>query len=434
MNWREIYRNKICSPQEAAKKIQSNDIIVTGMTNAIPYAVLDCLYDEIDHLRNVRIDMGFGNRAMRLYLPDARDKVTVRSLFLGPIERAFLKKNSNIEVQLIHLSSTSKDRSQVHPANIAMMVGTPPNDEGQISFGLCPLDKSLLLQAEKVIIQVNENMPFVQGEDITVHVDQVTHLVDLSEPLYSPPPFQSDEADNQIAAYIAEQIPDGACIQLGIGGLATAVGHLLREKKDLGIHTEMFVEPMVDLIECGAVNNSRKQLLNGISVFGFALGSQRMYAFLDQNPAVLSRSFAWVNDPFVIAQNDHVISVNGALAIDLTGQVCAESIGSRHYSGTGGQLDFVRGANQSRGGKSFIAMPSTRTDKGGNLLSKISLALPVGSAVTTPRADVDYIVTEYGIARLKNETIENRARALIKLSHPAFRDELTFEAKKAGFF
>ncbi len=434
MNWREAYRDKICSPQEAAKKIQSNDIIVTGMTNAIPYAVLDCLYDEIDHLRNVRIDMGFGNRAMRLYLPDARDKVTVRSLFLGPIERAFLKKNSNIEVQLIHLSSTSKDRSQVHPANIAMMVGTPPNDEGQISFGLCPLDKSLLLQAEKVIIQINENMPFVQGEDITVHVDQVTHLVDLSEPLYSPPPFQSDEADNQIAAYIAEQIPDGACIQLGIGGLATAVGHLLREKKDLGIHTEMFVEPMVDLIECGAVNNSRKQLLKGISVFGFALGSQSMYAFLDQNPAVLSRSFAWVNDPFVIAQNDHVISVNGALAIDLTGQVCAESIGSRHYSGTGGQLDFVRGANQSRGGKSFIAMPSTRTDKGGNLLSKISLALPVGSAVTTPRADVDYIVTEYGIARLKNETIENRARALIKLSHPAFRDELTFEAKKAGFF
>ncbi len=434
MNWREAYRDKICSPQEAAKKIQSNDIVVTGMTNAIPYAVLDCLYDEIDHLRNVRIDMGFGNRAMRLYLPDARDKVTVRSLFLGPIERAFLKKNSNIEVQLIHLSSTSKDRSQVHPANIAMMVGTPPNDEGQISFGLCPLDKSLLLQAEKVIIQINENMPFVQGEDITVHVDQVTHLVDLSEPLYSPPPFQSDEADNQIAAYIAEQIPDGACIQLGIGGLATAVGHLLREKKDLGIHTEMFVEPMVDLIECGAVNNSRKQLLKGISVFGFALGSQSMYAFLDQNPAVLSRSFAWVNDPFVIAQNDHVISVNGALAIDLTGQVCAESIGSRHYSGTGGQLDFVRGANQSRGGKSFIAMPSTRTDKGGNLLSKISLALPVGSAVTTPRADVDYIVTEYGIARLKNETIENRARALIKLSHPAFRDELTFEAKKAGFF
>ncbi len=371
---------------------------------------------------------------MRLHLPAARGKVNIRSLFLGPIERAFLKRDANIEIQLLHLSATTADRAQVHPANIAMMAGTPPNAEGQISFGLCPLDSRIIAQAEKVIIQVNENMPFVYGEDVVLHMDQVTHLVDLTAPLYSPPAFVADEIDHQIAAYIAEQIPNGACIQLGIGGLATAVGHLLRDKKDLGIHTEMFVEPMVDLMECGAVNNSRKQLLAGLSVFGFALGSERMYDFLNENSRVLSRSFAWVNDPFVIGQNDHVVSVNGALAIDLTGQVCAESIGSRQYSGTGGQLDFVRGANRSNGGKSFIAMPSARADKEGNLVSKISLSLPLGSAVTTPRADIDYIVTEYGIARLKNETIESRAKSLISLSHPAFRDELTFDAKKAGFF
>ena len=211
------------------------------------------------------------------------------------------------------------------------------------------------------------------------------------------------------------------------------MGHNLSCRKDLGIHTEMFVETMVELMKCGAVNNSKKNICRGFTTYGFANGSRKMYEFMDHNEHIEARPFRWVNDPRIIAQNDNMVSVNGALQIDLTGQVCAESIGQKQYTGTGGQVDFVRGARWSKGGMSFIAMPSSRIDsKTGKRVSKISLTLPLGSAVTTLRSDIQYFVTEYGIADLEDEPLDVRAKRLIEVAHPDFRDELRFEAKKPG--
>ena len=238
-----------------------------------------------------------------------------------------------------------------------------------------------------------------------------------------------DEVSLTIGGYIAERIPDGACIQLGIGAIPDATGMALKAKHDLGIHTEMFTDSMVELIECGAVNNSKKQIHVGQSVTTFAFGSKRMYDFIDDNPGIAILPVDYVNDPAVICRNDNMISINAALEVDLWGQVCAESVGTKHMSGTGGQVDYVRGACQSKGGKSFIAFSSTA--KGGTI-SKVKPILTPGAVVTTSKNDVDYIVTEYGVAHLRGESLASRARQLIAIAHPDFRDELRFEAKKRG--
>ena len=242
-------------------------------------------------------------------------------------------------------------------------------------------------------------------------------------------PTKLDEKSILIGNLIAEQIPDGACIQLGIGAIPDATGMALKSKKDLGIHTEMFVDSMVELIECGAVNNSKKQINRGRSVTTFAYGSQRIYDFLDDNPSIEILPVEYTNDPAVICQNDNMISINAALEVDFFGQVCAESVGTKHMSGSGGQIDFVRGACQSRGGKSFIAFTSTAKD---DTISKIKPILTPGAIVTTSKNDVDYIVTEYGIAHLRGRSLGERTKQLIAIAHPNFRDELTFEAKKRG--
>ena len=243
------------------------------------------------------------------------------------------------------------------------------------------------------------------------------------------PPTKIDETSKIIGGYIAEQIPDGACIQLGIGAIPDAVGAALKEKHDLGIHTEMFTDSMVELIECGAVNNSKKQIHRYQSVTTFAYGSQRIYDYIDDNPGIAFLPVDYVNDPAVICRNDNVISVNAALEVDLWGQVCAESVGTRHVSGSGGQVDYVRGACQSKGGKSFIAFSSTAKN---DTINKIKPVLTPGAIVTTSKNDVDYIVTEYGVAHMRGESLASRAKQLIAIAHPNFRDELRFEAKKRG--
>ena len=237
----------------------------------------------------------------------------------------------------------------------------------------------------------------------------------------------SANGDATIGNIIAEQIPDGACIQLGIGAIPDAVGTALKAKHDLGIHTELFTDSMVQLIECGAVNNSKKQLHPGKTVAGIAFGSERIYKHIDNNPDIMIMPIDYVNNPDVICQNDNFISINAAIEVDFWGQVCSESIGTKHMSGSGGQIDYVRGACQSKGGKSFIAF--TSTTKG---ISKIKSTLGEGAVVTTSKNDVDYIVTEYGLAHMRGEPLSSRTKQLIAIAHPDFRDELTFEAKKRG--
>ena len=306
---------------------------------------------------------------------------------------------------------------------------SPMDKHGFFSLATtCSYSEAMMDKAKRIFVEVNDQQPRAVG-NTQIHVSRVDAIVENSHPLPVLPPVKLDETSITIGNLIAEQIPDGACIQLGIGAIPDATGMALKTKHDLGIHTEMFTDSMVELIECGAVNNSRKQIHRGKTVTTFAFGSKRIYDFIDDNPAVLILPVDYVNDPDVICRNDNMISINAAVEVDLWGQVCAESVGTRHLSGTGGQVDYVRGACQSRGGKSFIAFESTA--KGGTI-SKIRPSLAEGAVVTTSKNDVDYIVTEYGIAHLRGQSLSSRARQLINIAHPDFRDELMFAARKRG--
>ncbi len=306
---------------------------------------------------------------------------------------------------------------------------SPMDSHGYFSLATTSsYSEAMIAKAKRIFVEVNEKQPrCLCGTQL--HVSQVDAIVENTHDMPVLPPVVIDETSRIIGGLIAEQIPDGACIQLGIGAIPDATGMALKTKHDLGIHTEMFTDSMVELLECGAVNNSKKQIHRGKTVTTFAYGSQRIYDYIDDNPAFEILPVDYVNDPNVICQNDNMISINAALEVDLFGQVCAESVGTKHMSGSGGQVDYVRGACQSKGGKSFIAFASTA--KGGTI-SKIKNTLAPGAIVTTSKNDVDYIVTEYGIAHLRGETLSSRARQLIAIAHPDFRDELTFEAKKRG--
>ena len=272
----------------------------------------------------------------------------------------------------------------------------------------------LARKARHIFLEVNPNMPRIPSAPF-VHISQVTALYESEAPLPVLPPRPPDEVSTTIGSLIAEEIPHGATLQLGIGAIPEAVGRALKDKRHLGIHTEMFTDSMVDLITCGAVDNSLKPIHTGRSVATFAFGSRYMYDFLNDNPAVELLPVSYTNDPKIIARHPHMISVNAALEVDFFGQVCAESIGSRHFSGTGGQVDFVRGAVESPGGKSFIAFPSTARS---GTVSKIKPALTPGAVVTTGKNDVGYIVTEYGVARLRGKTLSQHTRALLDIAHP----------------
>ncbi len=301
------------------------------------------------------------------------------------------------------------------------------DSHGYFSLGTTgSYSQAMIDKAERIFVEVNRSQPrCLCGTQI--HVSQVAGIIENHGPMITLKSPEPDDISVTIGGLIAEQIGDGACIQLGIGSIPDATGMALKGKHDLGIHTEMFTDSMVELLECGAANNSKKQIHRGKTVATFAMGSQRMYDYINDNPAMEILPVDYVNDPAVIAMNDNMISINAAIEVDLFGQVCAESIGTKHMSGTGGQVDYVRGACQSRGGKSFIAFSSTT--KG---LSKIKNTLTEGAVVTTSKNDVDYIVTEYGIAHMRGEPLSSRARQLIAIAHPDFRDQLTFQARERG--
>lgn len=304
---------------------------------------------------------------------------------------------------------------------------SPMDEHGYFSFGVTGSSSQAYMKKSKMIlVEVNQQMPYCAAAP-KVHISEVTAICEADYTLPVIPPPQLDDVSLTIGNIIAEEIPNGACLQLGIGSIPDAVGMALKGKQHLGIHTEMLTDSMIELIECGAVDNSEKQTHIGQTIATFAFGSQRIYDYINHNPAVEILPVEEVNNPYNIAKNDNFISVNAALEVDLMGQVSAESIGYQMFSGMGGQLDFVRGTVMSKGGKSFIAFPSTAKK---NTLSKIKPILTPGALVTTGRSDVDMIVTEYGIAKIRGRTISERAKALISIAHPDFRDELLFEAKK----
>jgi 4-hydroxybutyrate CoA-transferase len=321
------------------------------------------------------------------------------------------------------------------PLDVAVIHVSTPDEHGFCSLGVeVGLTKSAAESAKVIIAEVNEKMPRTLGDSF-IHVSRLTHIVPVNYPI---PEYRMDvEGDSdvveKIAGHAADLIPNGATMQLGIGSIPDAVLKFLYNKKELGIHTELFSDGVIDLFNAGILTNTRKSLHPGKIVAGFILGTKRLYDWVDDNPMIEMHPTEYVNDPFVIAQNDRMVAINSAIEVDLTGQVCADSIGPKLYSGVGGQLDFMYGASRSKNGVPIIALPSTATMKDGTVISRIAGMLKHGAGVVTSRNHVRYVVTEHGVADLYGKTIRQRAQALISVAHPQFREELGRQARELHY-
>jgi len=428
MDINNAYQEKRSSPVQIAAQVMSGWSCCADIGLAIPYEIYGAIGARArsGNLSNVTIHTILDTKPLCFYEEDIRAALTGVSWFSGGgARKAIAGGYGDI------MPSYYKDMPALFTDYVNMdayfAVVSPMDKHGYFSTGCSGSNSfAMISKAKHIYLQVNKNMPRALSAPM-IHISQVTALCEVDETLAELPATKLDQTSRTIGGLIAEEIPDGGTIQLGIGAIPDAVGLALKDKHNLGIHTEMFTDSMVELLACGAANNSLKPLHRGKTVAAFAFGSRRMYDYIDDNPAVEMLTVDYVNDPATIARHPNFRSVNAALEVDFFGQICAESIGTRHISGTGGQLDYVRGANASAGGKSFIAFPATVMNE---TVSKIVPTLTSGAIVTTGKNDVDCIVTEYGIARLRGKTLNQRTKALIAIAHPKFRDELTFAAKK----
>lgn len=424
------YRQKLRTPAEIAAMIQPGSELLMEIALSQPREIIAALGARQAGAGGPDITV---HSLLDLYpfpwfRPDSGSEVRGVSWFSGGQARAAVNGGFADVMPCYYRDIPSLLRLNPQIRTVCVAV-SPMDKHGYFSMGTNnSAAADILTRADCIFLEVNRQMPRSLSAPV-IHLSQVTALCECDYALPVSPPPVVDEVSARIGGAIAAEVPDGATLQLGIGAVPDAVGMALKDKHDLGIHTELFTDSMMELIECGAVTNARKPIHRGKSVATFAFGSKRIYDYVDDNPAIEILPVDYVNDPKVIARHPDFISVNAAVEVDFFGQVCAESVGTRHVSGTGGQVDYVRGAVESDGGKSFIAFPSTA--KGGEV-SRIRPTLTPGSIVTTSKNDVDCIVTEYGIARLRGRTLSQRTRALIAVAHPKFRDELTFEAKKAG--
>jgi len=325
----------------------------------------------------------------------------------------------------LHQAGTNLLESR--PVDIFVGIASPMDKNGFLTLSASIVyEKDVVEQSKTIVLEVNPNAPRTHG-DTHIHIKDVHYVIEADYELPQVELVEPSETEASIAEHISNLIEDGATIQLGIGGIPNAVAKFLTSKKDLGVHTEMFTESMIDLFEAGVITNKKKSIWKDKFVCTFAFGTRRMYQFIDDNPSVFFLRGRYVNDPYVVSQNDKMVSINTALMVDLTGNVCSEALGTQHYSGTGGQLDTHRGAIKSKGGKGIIALRSTAKN---GTVSTIVPVLPVGSPVTVPRQDVDYVVTEWGVAWLRGKTVRERAKALIEIAHPDFRGSLKNEAQR----
>lgn len=428
MSFQTLYEKKKMSAAQLAGVVQFGWSCAMDIAAAIPVSIVDALGARAakKEIENVRLHSLLDLRPLGVLTPEAANGMIPVSWFSG----GGLRKAIN-EGRADPMPCYYRDMPQLFERYVdldAIFLHVSPMDKhGYFNMGVVGSNcEAFLKKAKRIYLEVNKNVPRALNSPM-VHISQVTALCESDVALPVMPPAKIDEVSKKIGDFIAEEVPDGATLQLGIGAVPDAVGLALKDKHDLGIHTELFTDSMVELIECGAVTNMRKPLYQSKTVATLAFGSERMYDFIDDNPAFVLLPVNVVNDPAVIAQHPDFISVNAALEVDFFGQVCAESIGTRHVSGSGGQVDYVRGATQSKGGKSFIAFPSTAKN---GTISRIKPTLTPGSIVTTSKNDVDYIVTEYGMAKLRGKTLSERTKSLIAIAHPDFRDELTREAKK----
>ena len=437
--YQELYKKKRMSAEQALELIQDGDSMFSAQAAAEPQAILS----RLQHLKETGVKGTTLNSCLPIQYYDAMKDPEMAGImshngwfFTAGLRDAQKKKL----VSAVPQSSTSvlrKSLQRLHAEGrrpVVLATVSPMDSHGYFSLSVSAIyERDLIDQGALVLLEVNPNFPRTFG-DTQVHISEVGALVESDRPIPTKSLVPYTEVDKKIGAFVASLVEDGSTIQLGIGNIPNAVANELRSKRHLGIHTEMFTETMVDLIECGAVDNSQKGFMNGFSVCSFTMGSQRLYDFVHNNPSVLFKSSTFSNDPYTIARNNKFVSVNASLEIDLPGQCASETVGNLQWSGTGGQSETVQGAQMSPGGKSIIAMHSTysATDADGKevLHSKIVPFLARGAAVTTSRNDTDYVVTEYGIAWLRGLNIRERVEALVKIAHPDFRDWLREEAER----
>lgn len=427
MNWEEIYRNKLVSAEYAVSKIKSNSRVVVGHAVGEPTALVDAMVANKHNYENVElvhmVAMGKGDYAkvgMEKYFH-------VNTIFVGAITRDAIESGrGDFTTCFFYEVPKLFSKGYMH-IDVALIQVSTPDEHGYCSFGVSnDYTKPAAKYADIVIAEVNPNMPRTMGDSF-IHVSEIDYIVEASHPIIELSPPKIGEVERAIGKNCASLIEDGSTLQLGIGAIPDAVLLFLKDKKDLGIHSEMISDGVVELVEEGVITNNKKTLHPGKIVVSFLMGTKKLYDFINNNPMVESYPVDYVNDPTIIMKNYKMISINSCVQVDLMGQVCSESIGIKQISGVGGQLDFIRGVNMAKDGMSIIAIPSTAS-KG--KISRIVPLLDKGAVVTTSRNDVDYIITEYGIAHLKGRTLKERARALIQISHPNFRQGLIDEFEK----
>jgi acetyl-CoA hydrolase len=428
MAWMTSYRQKVKPAAEAVRCVQSGDHVWLHAGCNNPEELVKALVGRADELRDVEVShlltFGAADHADPRYAQSFRH----RSLFTGPNVRQAVNEGRADWVPVFLSEIPALIRSRALRLDVAFIHISPPDEHGFCSYGVgVECTKAAAEAARTVVALVNRQMPRSLG-DAFIHVSRLTHVVEIDRPILELPQVtQVGDVARAIGKNVADLIENGSTLQMGIGEIPDAVLLFLKEKRDLGIHTEMFSDGVVELFEAGVVTGEAKTLHRGKIISSFVLGSKKTFDFLDNNPFVEFHPSDYVNDPFVIAQNEKMVAINSAIAVDITGQVCADSLGRALYSGFGGQVDFVRGASRSRGGRPIIALPSTAKD---GTVSRICDALSEGSGVVTSRADVHYVVTEYGAVDLHGKSLRERALALIECAHPKFRDELRCAAQK----
>jgi 4-hydroxybutyrate CoA-transferase len=394
--------------------------------------LLNALVDYAPEVENVEITHALTLGSSDYVAEGMEDHVRVNTMFIGANVRKAVQEGRADFTPVLLSEFTLLFKQGFLPLDVALVHLSPPDEHGFCSFGVeSGLTKTPAEAAQIIIAEVNQQMPRTLG-DTFIHVSKIDYIVPVDYPLMEMPMAEDGPSDTaqEIASRIAELIPDAATMQMGIGAIPDAVLGYLYDKKDLGVHTELFSDGVIDLVNAGVITNARKTLHQGKITAGFVIGTQRLYQFIHDNPIIELHRTEYVNDPFVIAQNERQVAINSALELDLTGQVCADSIGPKLYSGVGGQLDFIYGASRSKDGVPIIALPATA--KGGQI-SRIVPMLKEGAGVVTTRNHVRYIVTEHGVADLYGKTIRQRAQALINIAAPEFRDELKRAAKELHY-
>lgn len=424
MNYTSLYTKDLTRAEKAVSEIRSGMRVFLTGNCSVPQVALTALVARAPALEHVEVIQVLSIGDTNYVSEEVAGHLRVNTLFISDNVREAVNQG-RADFTPSHLSEIPRlFSSGVLPIDVALIQVSPPDEHGFCSFGVeVGVTKTAAQSANMVIAEVNPQMPRTLG-DAFIHISKIDHIIPVDYPLPEVSIGKPTTLSKQIGQHVADLIEDGSTLQLGIGAIPDGVLYFLRDKRDLGIHSEMFSDGVVDLYEAGVITNEKKTLHPGKIIAGFLLGTHHLYDFVNNNPVVEMHPTEYVNDSYIIAQNENMVAINSAIEVDLTGQICADSIGTRLYSGTGGQLDFIRGAARSKGGKPIIALPSMTITSSGKRFSRIVPTLKPGAGVVTTRNDVRYVVTEYGIADLYGKSIRQRARALIEIAHPDKREEL----------